>query len=274
MGSQMVADTSLFQSCVRKLRSLLVGPQAAPPAPAVSPAPASAPVSAPPAPLTRAQYKEVWNNLATSEDAAKIAVSGYTDEDEYRRAAEFTRNLLQACVGIRSTDTILEIGAGVGRVGSILAPLCKEWIGADVSENMLTHLRNRLAGFKNVRAVALNGYDLDNIPSESIDLVYCTVVFMHLDEWERYRYVKEGMRVLKPGGRMLVDNFSLLSNGGWEMFASLEALPPMQRPPQCSKSSTPQELQIYMQKAGFINIGQKDDHVWTVAYGWKPGAAK
>src|SRR5437870_966785 len=124
-------------------------------------------------PRARAQYKDVWNSVSRSEDAAKISVAGYTDEAEFKKTGEQTRNLLQQCVGVNSTDTILEIGCGVGRVGLALAPHCKEWIGADVSENMLGHVRKRLGAFRNVRTVPLSGYDLTPIESGSIDLVYC-----------------------------------------------------------------------------------------------------
>ncbi len=92
------------------------------------------------------------------------------------------------------------------------------------------------------RLVVLPGYDLSNIASGSIDLVYCTVVFMHIEEWERYGYIQEGLRVLREGGRMLVDNVNLLSDEGWAFFERHFALPPGERPPHISKLSTPQEL--------------------------------
>jgi SAM-dependent methyltransferase len=219
--------------------------------------------------LDRAHYKEVWNAHSGTEDEAKMAVSGYTDENLYRIAADCTRDMLIDCVGVRSEDTILEIGAGVGRVGRVLAPLCKEWIGADVSSNMLGHLRRRLADLSNVRSVELSGYDLSGVASESVDLVYCTVVFMHLDEWERYRYIREGMRVLKPGGRMLVDNVNLDSDEGWAFFEAHVALPPLSRAPHVSKTSTPQELMTYFRRAGFQEIRQRTENLWIITYGVK-----
>jgi SAM-dependent methyltransferase len=220
--------------------------------------------------LTRNQYKQVWNSVSRSEDDAKIAVSGHKDEELYRTSGEDTRDLLIKTVGLKPEDVVLEIGAGVGRVGAIIAPMVKEWIGCDVSENMVSHIRKRLAHLPNVRAVAVSGYDLKEIASESVDVVYCTVVFMHLDEWDRYSYIREGFRVLRPGGRMLVDNVDLTSEGGWKFFEDHRAIPPANRPPHISKTSTPDELRAYFDRAGFIGVTQLRMSIWVYNWGQKP----
>jgi ubiquinone/menaquinone biosynthesis C-methylase UbiE len=115
-----------------------------------------------------------------------------------------------------------------------------------------------------------SGFDLAGVPSQSIDVVYCTVVFMHLDDWERYGYISEGFRVLKPGGRMLVDNVNLLSDEGWTFFKQHCAISPNKRPPHLSRTSTPQELEIYFQRAGYRDIGQAQITQWIIVHGRKP----
>jgi len=220
--------------------------------------------------VRRAAYKAVWDAQSKTEDAAKIAVAGYADEGEFRRTAEGTVACLEQSVGVRPTDVIVEIGCGVGRVGRVLAPRCKEWVGADVSQNMLSHTRRRLADLPNVRTVALNGYDLAPLADRSADVVYCTVVFMHLDERERYRYVRDALRVLRPHGRLFVDNFNLLSDEGWRLFEQVLALDPLARPAHASKSSTPQELAAYLDRAGFIDVEQTQTGLWVLTWGRKP----
>ncbi len=199
----------------------------------------------------RGDYKSVWTALSGTRDDAYMVVSGYTDEDKFHADAEDTLEILRQTVGIRSADTFLEIGCGVGRVGRVLAPFVKEWIGCDVSANMLGIARRRLLGLSNVRLQEVSGYDLQPIKDNSIDAVYTTVVFMHLEEWDRYNYVLEALRVLKPGGRFYCDNVDLASKEGWKVFEeSRTKFPPQTRPAQISKCSTQPRVGRISEKRG------------------------
>jgi SAM-dependent methyltransferase len=217
----------------------------------------------------RSAYKATWTDLSTTVDQAKMHVAGYVEEDKFRSSAEDTKKVLLATVGIGADDVVLEIGCGVGRVGQVLAPLCKQWIGCDVSPNMLKHAAERLSGLRNVRFVELSGYDLAPVADQSVDVVYCTVVFMHLDEWDRYRYVLEARRVLRPGGRIYIDNFNLCGEDGWAVFDRHRAIRPEQRPAHISVSSTPQELETYLKKAGFQSVTIESDSLWARGWGRK-----
>jgi SAM-dependent methyltransferase len=118
-----------------------------------------------------------------------------------------------------------------------------------------------------------SGYDLAGIESETVDVVYCTVVFIHLEEWDRYNYIVEAFRVLRPGGGLLVDNVNLVSDAGWKFFEEHRKLPPTERPGQISKTSTPQEIETYFQRAGFEAIKQKFSDLWVFTFGVKPARA-
>jgi ubiquinone/menaquinone biosynthesis C-methylase UbiE len=221
---------------------------------------------------SRANYKDTWNAVSQNENQAKISVAGYTDESEFERTAEYTLEVLQSRVGVKADDVVLEIGCGVGRMARILSPLCRRWIGGDVSENMLQHARQRVGDLDNVEFTVLNGWDLAPIDDASVDMVYCTVVFMHLDEWDRFNYICEAMRVLRPGGRLYVDNYNLCSLHGWDFFMkNMLENHPLDRPSNISKSSTSQELGFFFRKAGFENVSlHESDEMWLHAWGEKP----
>jgi ubiquinone/menaquinone biosynthesis C-methylase UbiE len=194
----------------------------------------------------RSDYKTTWQQLARSADDAKKYVAGTADEEHFA-----------------ITDVILEVGCGVGRVGKFLAPICREWIGTDISANMLGFARQRLQGLENVKLVELSGSALKEIPSESVDVVYCTVVFMHLFEWDRYRYVHDAHRVLRPGGRIFYDNVDIISPYGKVIFDYALSLDPMARPAFLSMTSTGDELETYARWAGFTDI---QVHRWDDAW--------
>ena len=222
----------------------------------------------------RGDYKSVWNSLSGSKEAAYLVVSGYTDEDKFHADAEDTADILRETVGVRPDDVILEIGCGVGRVGRVLSPFVKQWIGCDVSANMLRLAGRRLLGLENIRLQEVSGYDLQPIADASVDVVYTTVVFMHLEEWDRYNYVLEAMRVLKPGGRFYCDNVDIASPAGWAVFEeSRKTFKPKERPAQISKCSSQPELEAFLKHAGFADVKVAGRlNFWAYAWGTKPGA--
>lgn len=220
----------------------------------------------------RHEYKRVWTALSTTADEAKFWAQGSTDETELERTARNDVQRLQRLLRFTPDDDVLEIGCGVGRVGKVLAPLCRTWTGCDVSPHMLRHAARRLEGLPNVRFVELSGYDLRPVPAESVDAVYCTVVFMHLTEWDRYNYIEESQRVLRPGGRLYVDNISLTTDYGWNFFETSRRYEPAKRPPQIGSTSTPQEFDVYLCRAGFSTWSVEIvDEAWVVGLGVKGG---
>ena len=217
--------------------------------------------------FTRTAYGQVWDEISQTEAAARVAVSGTADDEEWARSGEATAADVAALAAVTAGDDVLEIGCGAGRVGRFLAPRCRHWTGGDVSPNMRHFAAQALAALPNVSTVALNGYDLSGIADRSQDVVYCTGVFMHLDEWERYRYVLDARRVLRPGGRLYVDNFNLLEPEGWALFMEHFRQDPSKRPANVSRHSTPQELERYLTQAGYQQIRVRTGGLWVTVVG-------
>jgi ubiquinone/menaquinone biosynthesis C-methylase UbiE len=218
----------------------------------------------------RSDYKGVWTALSKSLSSAKMHVSGTEDEATIETSGIGTSQFLLDHVGINSTDIVLEIGCGIGRVGKCLASRCQRWIGADVSPHMLAFAAERLGNFPNVEFIELSGNDLRPIADKSIDVVYSTVVFMHLEGWDRYSYVEEAFRVLRPGGKLYVDNVNLCSDGGWAIFETHRRFPIAERPDHITVCSTPQELQEYLKRAGFESIETETGVELVSVWGRKP----
>lgn len=217
----------------------------------------------------RSEYKKVWSALSATEDQAKLHVIGATDEEAFQATGDETLKFLQDSVGIRKEDVVLEIGCGVGRVGKVVAPLCRKWIGCDVASNMLALTAKRLKDFSNVELVEISGYNLSGVADASVDVVYCTVVFMHLEAWDRYNYISEAFRVLRPAGRIYVDNINLCTDGGWQVFENHRSFPTDNRPPHMTQNSTPQEIETYLKRAGFSDVRIRTDDDWIRASGIK-----
>ncbi len=218
----------------------------------------------------RREYGRVWDSVARSRSDAMKAVAGHDRDEEWDRTGRSTADDIVAETGLSAADTVLDIGCGAGRVGVHLAPCSRRWIGADVSKEMLRHTRVALGGATNVDLVHLTGDGLPSSLDGTVDVVYCTTVFMHLEEWDRYRYIQGAFRALKPGGRLYVDSFSLLSEDGWALFEQMAMLLPAERPPHISKASTPQELQTFVEKAGFEAVRVRGGKLFVTIVARRP----
>jgi SAM-dependent methyltransferase len=205
--------------------------------------------------LPRRQYGEVWDSIAKSPEWARAGACGHQDEAGLCRSVQSQVGNLTELAGVRPHDDILEFGCGVARIGRELAPLCRTWTGADLSANMLTTAAERLQGVTNVRLVKLQQVGLDEFESGSFDLVYSTNMLAHLDGMDRWRYVKDAFRVLRPGGRLCIDNIDLESNEGWGAFSrGSELAQELERPPYQPTPSTGAELTTYALRAGFGQV--------------------
>ena len=116
--------------------------------------------------------------------------SGRTIWSEIKRATGY-----QA----KSSDTVAEIGCGVGRLTRAIAPEVGRVIALDVSEKMLAIARQ--ANLPNVDFRTAQGFSLAGIPDQSADLSLAYCVFQHLPTRGALRlYLDEMKRVTKPAG--------------------------------------------------------------------------
>ena len=115
-------------------------------------------------------------------------------------------------------DVLLEIGPGGGRFTEILLPKCRRLIAVDTSETMLELLRERFRGDGRLEYQLGDGRGLAGVASASVDAAFSYGVFVHLQHWDIFNYLTELERVLKPGGKSVIQHSNTLSELGWELF--------------------------------------------------------
>jgi ubiquinone/menaquinone biosynthesis C-methylase UbiE len=112
-------------------------------------------------------------------------------------------------------DKALDFGCGVGRLSQALAEHFGEVHGIDISPSMIGHAksfnRHPERCFFHLNASNELGMFEDN----SFDFVYSNIALQHIEPRYSKRYLKEFLRVLKPGGATV---FQLLSGRSWRGF--------------------------------------------------------
>ena len=99
--------------------------------------------------------------------------------------------------------TVVDVGCGNGRIGRLIAPMCKEYIGCDLSESVYAF--PSYLNTNNITLVRASGTNLP-LEDESIDVSICWGVLHHMDE--PFKGLDELMRVTKPGGEILIFIYS------------------------------------------------------------------
>lgn len=97
----------------------------------------------------------------------------------------------------------LDFGCGAGNLTNHLADLGCNVIAADISTGFLSLVGSR--SYRNtVSTLQLNGVDLSNVPSESVDIVAMYSVLHHVPDY--LSMIGEFSRVLKKGGVLYIDH--------------------------------------------------------------------
>jgi SAM-dependent methyltransferase len=138
-----------------------------------------------------------------------------------RAHAELIRQLLRENgTSVEDLDAILDWGCGCGRVLRYWSGLGRTHVfGCDINPKMVEWCRDNLP-FAEVAVTDL-APPLP-YPESSIDLVYAFSVFTHLDKELQHEWMSECLRVLKPGG------FLLMSTMG-EYYLSRQRLSPSEQ---------------------------------------------
>lgn len=159
---------------------------------------------------------------------------------------------------LQPVDVGLEIGAGGGRFTEMLLPKCKRLIATDTSPAMLELVRARFPSevAPGLECLRLDGRGLHPIADQTVDLVFSFGVFVHLEPWDFFNYLRESHRILRPGGRAIVQHPDTFSDHGWRQFSEVDL------PGQLGKHKlfgsfnvmTPELMEAFVSRAGLILV--------------------
>jgi len=159
------------------------------------------------------QHQEDWDALARLDPLFAIRA------DKGKRGGRWTledflatgREEVEAVVGYLKErapdlrfDAALDFGCGVGR---LTVPLCSYWrsvVGVDISEEMVSLAERYHGNRPGVRFVHNDRADLAVFGDGTFDFIYSNITLMHIPhEPAIERYVRDFVRVLRPGGYTL-----------------------------------------------------------------------
>lgn len=98
------------------------------------------------------------------------------------------------------TATILEIGAGHGRLAEFLVPHCDRLFVVDMTECCVDACRKRFAGNPKVECLHSDGLSLGRIEAGSIDFMFSFFSLVHADYTTMRSYMFDIAEKLRPSG--------------------------------------------------------------------------
>ena len=226
--------------------------------------------------MTQESYHAFWEQAAHTPESALLAVDGSVDESILQATGRWTAAQVAQALLLQPDDQVLELGCGVGRIGRELAPQCRSWHGVDIAANMLTVAKQRTSHLSNVAFQHLDRTSLSMFADASFDKAYAVAVLIHLDKEDVFLYLREVARILRPGGLVYVDTWNLAHAVGWqrwmlevEQWAGTDQVG--RKDVARNQFCVPQEIQLYVQRAGLTEALCLADSPWIQMIAVKPG---
>ena len=130
-----------------------------------------------------------------------VRVAGTADGDWFLRSGRAAYDAIAAHVPIAELGSVLDFGCGCGRVTRYWDDFDGEVAGSDLDGGAIEWCRANLGFARFERNALAPPLAFDR---ESFDLVYALSVFTHLTEELQLSWRDELLRVLRPGGLLLL----------------------------------------------------------------------
>ena len=148
-------------------------------------------------------------------DLSAGLIFGGTRRRSYRRLME--------AAGVQSGDRALDVGCGPGYLARMLARAVGpvgSVVGIDAASEMIEYASRKARRLSNCRFQAGTAEALA-FPDASFDVVLSSLMMHHLPDEVRLQAVGEIKRVLRPGGTLVLADFTIPEKGGWHIVAAL-----------------------------------------------------
>jgi ubiquinone/menaquinone biosynthesis C-methylase UbiE len=108
---------------------------------------------------------------------------------------------------INTNDKVLDIASGTGTFITMIKSRISslEIIGVDADESIIRIAERKTKKFSNLRFIQARAEEIP-LPGNSMDKIYCSFLYHHLDRKSKIEATREALRILKPGDKyMLAD---------------------------------------------------------------------
>lgn len=161
-------------------------------------------------------YRRFFDVALRRDEASSVAAHSLGDSRLLEKSTQEIVELFERRLGVLGpSHRVLEIGCGHGRILAAVAPRVDEALGVDISPGMIEAARKRCASLRNVALSVTGGRDLAQFPTASFDLVYAVDAFPYIHHAGRALaalHVREAARLLRPGGALVILNYSYRDN--------------------------------------------------------------
>lgn len=129
-----------------------------------------------------------------------LSAENYDKKESYLNS--FEKNMLLPLLGDIKNKKVLDVGAGTGRLATVLAKMGAQVTALDLSPKMLDELHKKNPNIK----ITVGDAESLPFPDNSFDLIIALFLIVHLKNPSIF--FKEAYRTLKDDGKLLITNIN------------------------------------------------------------------